>query len=259
MAARKRFLALLLPALAGIALLSGCSTVRLKETNRTFDTVVIDAGHGGHDSGATRNGVVEKHAALDVSRRLEGKLRAEGFRTVMTRDRDVFIPLAKRARISNSQSNAIFVSVHFNYAPARKHRGAETYYYSKHSRSLAESIQRRIARISSPSRGVKFARFKVLRLNQYPSALVECGFVTNGTEAKRIAIAAHREKLASAIAEGIVSHRYPHGKPKPQPTTPPAPPSAAAVPPGAAPAAPSAPPGAQRDPADREDRGSARQ
>lgn len=220
---RKRFLrpsaaaALFLGVAVAALSLSGCSSARLKETDRTFQTVVIDAGHGGKDSGAVRNGVVEKNVALDVGKRVEKRLRGEGFHTVMTRDRDVFIPLNRRAQISNAQSNAIFVSVHFNSSRRGGYRGVETYYCSNHSRALANAIQAELSRVASPSRGVKHARFRVLRLNHYPSALVECGFVTDGGEAKRISSARHRERIALAIATAIVRHRYPRGSPKERP------------------------------------------
>src|SRR6187549_3647554 len=79
---------------AAVALLTGCeTTTRVKDTSRTFKTVVIDAGHGGHDLGTTsRWGGQEKNAALDVARRLEPRLRSAGFKTVMTRNGDYFIP-----------------------------------------------------------------------------------------------------------------------------------------------------------------------
>src|SRR4051812_44830443 len=110
----------LLRALLSIActFLAACGTMTstaVKDTTRTFSTVVVDAGHGGKDNGATRRyGGTEKEATLDVATRLAQKLRKSKFNTVMTRSNDVFIPLDERAEISNHQKNAIFVSIHFN-------------------------------------------------------------------------------------------------------------------------------------------------
>ena len=105
--------------------LTGCAGT-VKDTSKTFTRVVIDAGHGGHDSGATsRYGGREKDLALDVAMRLQPKLQAAGFETVMTRSTDKFIPLDGRARISNRQENVIFVSVHFNSSPRSSARGSE--------------------------------------------------------------------------------------------------------------------------------------
>src|SRR6266581_3726437 len=100
-----------------LALLPACATApkAAKNTSKTFTTVVVDAGHGGKDNGAFRRfGGAEKNATLDVATRLAAKLRESQFHVVMTRSSDVFIPLDERAAISNRQTNAIFVSVHFN-------------------------------------------------------------------------------------------------------------------------------------------------
>lgn len=206
---RVRFLALLGGA---VALLSGCeSTVRVKDTSRTFRTVVIDAGHGGHDLGThSRWGGVEKNHALDVALRLESKLRSVGFKTVLTRKGDYFVPLDRRARISNRQANAIFVSIHFNEGPSRKARGAETYYRSPPSREIAAKIQRAVVALPGvSSRGVKTANFRVLRRNGYPAVLVECGFLSNPSEGARCATPGYREMLAAAIAAALVEQRGP--------------------------------------------------
>src|SRR5262245_66237303 len=103
--------------LAFVASLAACSTVGtpgVKNTGKTFTTVVVDAGHGGKDSGAyRRSGPPEKIVTLDVAQRLERKLRESQIKTVMTRDSDVFIPLNDRVAIENKQKNAVFVSIQF--------------------------------------------------------------------------------------------------------------------------------------------------
>lgn len=209
--------------------LSGCETGRkVKDTSRTFRTVVIDAGHGGHDTGArSRWGGMEKNAALDTALRLDPKLRAAGFNTVLTRRGDYFIPLSERTRISNSQENAIFVSLHYNDARSRTARGIETFYKSKPSRKIAERIQASVTSLPGVmSRGVKTANFWVLRQNEYPAVLVEGGFFSNPNEGRRCASPAYRESLASAIADAIITHRgpLPQAQPAvPSPTDAPAP------------------------------------
>src|SRR5215470_2604618 len=118
--------------LAFVAALAACSTVGtpgVKNTTKTFATVIVDAGHGGKDSGAYRRyGPPEKMVTLDVAQRLERKLRESQVKTVMTRDSDVFIPLNDRVAMENAHKNAIFVSIHFNDSRKRKTRGFETYY-----------------------------------------------------------------------------------------------------------------------------------
>lgn len=202
--------------LLGTLFLVGCATT-VKDTSRTFDTVVIDAGHGGHDSGAvSRNGVLEKNAALDVARQVNDSLRQAGFKTVMTRKTDTFVELAKRAQISNRQRNAIFVSIHFNKSPRRGSRGVETYYKSAPSLQLAQRIQNRLLELPKmTNRGVKKANFKVLRLARYPAVLVECGFLSNGTEAKLIRAKEYRQRLSQKISSAIIAQRLQGRRPYP--------------------------------------------
>ena len=180
-----------------------------KDTSRTFNTVVVDAGHGGKDAGARRYGPAEKVVALDVAQRLDRKLRESRFRTVMTRNSDVFVDLDRRVAIGNRQDNSIFVSIHFNHARRRGIQGFETYYASPYARSLANRIQRNLLTMpGARNRGVRTANFRVVKNAVYPSVLVECGFLSNRAEAGRARRAAYREQLADKIAEAIVEERF---------------------------------------------------
>src|SRR5437762_12852147 len=166
--------------IAFFASLAACGTVTttgVKNTSKTFTTVVVDAGHGGKDSGAYRRyGPAEKLVALDVAQRLDRKLRESQMKTVMTRSSDVFIPLDERVRIENGQKNAVFVSIHFNDSRRRGIHGFETYYHSGVSFELASLIQAKLMTIPhSANRGVHTANFRVLRLATCPAILVECG------------------------------------------------------------------------------------
>jgi N-acetylmuramoyl-L-alanine amidase len=203
--------------LAAVAVFfSSCGTgpaLNVKDTTRTFTTVVVDAGHGGKDNGAFRRyGGAEKNATLDVATRLAAKLRESQFRVVMTRANDVFIPLDERAAISNRQKNAIFVSVHFNDSGRRGIRGFETYYHSPVARPLAYRIQQHLLTLpAAVNRGVKTANFRVLRKAAYPAVLVECGFLSNRKEGAAARSASRRDDLADKIAEAIVDERYGKG------------------------------------------------
>jgi N-acetylmuramoyl-L-alanine amidase len=170
-------------------------------------TVVIDAGHGGYDRGGIPGQrVSEKDMTLDVARRLQSVLTASGYRVVMTRDSDVFVPLGTRCAIANSNRNAIFVSVHFNSATRSGASGIETYFYNRDSLSLASAIHHYVAGgAPSSNRGVRRRGYYVLRRTNMPSVLVECGFLTNATEAGYAQNASYRQKLAEAIAAGVRS------------------------------------------------------
>src|SRR6516225_7107949 len=213
---RMRRLVSCIVTLAFVAALAACSTVgttSVKNTSKTFTTVVVDAGHGGKDSGAYRRyGPPEKMATLDVAQRLERKLRESQLKTVMTRDSDVFIPLNDRVAIENTQKNAIFVSIHFNDSRRRAIRGFETYYYSGVSFDLANGVQEKLMTIpNSKNGGVHTANFRVLRLANCPAVLVECGYLSNRSEGNQARDWEYRELLADRIAEAIVETRYGSG------------------------------------------------
>src|SRR4026209_3026674 len=204
------------------ASLGACSTVTttgVKNTSKTFNTVVVDAGHGGKDSGAYRRyGPPEKSIALDVAQRLNRKLRESQLKTVMTRDSDVFIPLNDRVAVENAQKNAIFVSIHFNDSRRRKTRGFETYYHSGASVDLANRVQQKLMTIpNSANGGIHTANFRVLRLANCPAVLVECGYLSNRSEGNQAGDAEYRELLADRIAEAIVEQRYGAGVYRPSP------------------------------------------
>jgi N-acetylmuramoyl-L-alanine amidase len=193
-----------LPLLVAL-LLPGCALFEEGASLSNFRTVIVDAGHGGYDNGAkARQGLPEKMLTLDVARRLKPLLEARGYRVVMTRTTDVFIPLGGRTAISNSHPDAAFVSIHFNCSPRRAADGVETYYYDRRSAPLASNILREIATCyGSHSRGVKYARFYVLHHNQRPATLLELGFVSNARENAKLQDPRVRQLLAERIAIGI--------------------------------------------------------
>ena len=174
-----------------------------------FDTVVLDSGHGDFDRGAAIGYVYEKHLALDTARRVEDLLKKAGLKVVMTRSRDVFIPLPGRAAVGNRYGNAIFVSIHYNYNRGGSGTGVETYHYSTKSFTLASYIQAYLVqRTSMTNRGVKHASFHVIRnTTRNPAVLVECGFVSNSTDRSRMMTGEFRKRIAEGIAQGIVSYQ----------------------------------------------------
>ncbi len=180
-------------------------TAVMREGTRPSTTVVIDAGHGGFDRGGIpRQRVPESMMNLDVAQRLKAILQASGYRVVMTRDSDVFIPLGTRVAIANSYRDAIFVCIHFNATPRSAASGIETYFYSSQSLGLASAIHYYVAGgAPSANRGVRRRGFFVLRRTTIPSVLVECGFLTNPNEAQYAQNSAYRQKLAMEIAHGI--------------------------------------------------------
>jgi N-acetylmuramoyl-L-alanine amidase len=174
-----------------------------------FTTVVIDPGHGGQDRGGIPGQrVPEKVMALDTARRLEFRLRAAGFRTIMTRRDDYFVSLPARVAIANAQRNAIFISIHYNAAPRAQAEGFETYYYTRYSARLAEACYSRIVQAwPGTRRGIRTRGFYVIRKTAIPSVLVEPGFLTNPREAALISRPETRQRIADLLAAAIISKR----------------------------------------------------
>jgi len=197
------------------------------------DTVVLDPGHGGHDKGAVCIFGNEKDFALDVCFRARALLEAAGLKVLMTRSDDTFIPLEQRPMLANATPNSIFVAVHFNDAdtdasgfeifsitprgePSTSDDTLALHDFSEEpgnvtdvpSLALSESIYHSLlGNIPQVDRGVKHARFAVIRLAQVPAVLIEGGFVSSTTEARQIATPAYRQELAEAIVTGIEGYK----------------------------------------------------
>jgi len=169
-----------------------------------FSTVIVDAGHGGKDSGARARGLVEKQLALDVSKRLRTELWP-GFKVVLMRDSDHFVELDGRVSVANRYPDAVLVSIHFNYG-SRRRVGPETYYWRTDSYALAKRVQRNLSALApyeSDNAGLVRRRLRLTRNPTIPCILVECGYLTNANEARLVATSSYREKLAEAIARAI--------------------------------------------------------
>jgi len=184
---------------------SAAQTGRSSASSSAPITVVIDAGHGGHDRGGIPGqSVAEKEMTLDVAQRLRNVLAASGYRVVMTRDSDVFVPLGTRVAIANSYGNAIFVCIHFNATKRAGASGIEIYFDSRDSLALASATHYFVTGgAPSANRGVRRRGYYVLRRTSVPAVLVECGFLTNPTEAAYAQSASYRQKLAEEIAAGV--------------------------------------------------------
>src|SRR5881397_1048606 len=199
------------------------------------ETVVLDPGHGGHDRGAVCRYGYEKDFALDVARKLRPLLQAKGLRVIMTREGDYFVPLEVRAQIANAARNSIFVSIHFNATDRDPNAtGFEIFSFTPRgapstsddwvtptalsmqagsevdaqSMALSACIYHSLlGHIPEFERGIKRARFAVLRLTKVPAVLIEGGFLTERGESQLIANKDWRGKLAAAIGVGIESYR----------------------------------------------------
>ncbi len=196
-------------------------------------TVVLDAGHGAKDPGTMgRTGLKEKDVALDIALRVRAHLAAAGVRVVMTRDSDRFWELEDRPYLAARGGGDVFLSIHMNAAATRTVRGIETFVTAtenypptaesklggkypavpnnqfNHSNTvLGNQIQRAVVGITrAEDRGLKRARFVVLRNSAMPAALVECGFLSNAQDEQKLSTPSYRETVALGIAQGILNY-----------------------------------------------------
>src|SRR5213595_2959388 len=200
----------------------------------SVQTIVLDPGHGGYDKGQVSRYGSEKDFALDVARTLRPLLQAKGLRVIMTREGDYFVPLEVRAKIANAARNSIFVSIHFNAtnddpnatgfeifsftprgAPSTSDNAAAPSSLSMQpgsevdAQSMALSVciyHSLLGHIPEFDRGIKRARFAVLRLTRVPAVLIEGGFLTERGESQLIAKKDWRGRLAQAIGVGIENY-----------------------------------------------------
>jgi len=192
-------------------------------------TVVIDAGHGGVDHGASGKECKEKDIVLSMARKLRWLLNKNGYNVVMTRDSDVKIPLEKRPVVSNNKSGDIFISLHCNAAGSSV-KGIETYCLTpsgsastkdvkpsgvtfpsnandKNNLRLAFEIHRSlIYKTKAVDRGIRHARFVVLKTAKAPGVLIEAGYLSNIGEEKKLRTDAYQNTVVNAIYEGIVRY-----------------------------------------------------
>jgi N-acetylmuramoyl-L-alanine amidase len=210
----------------------------LRKLGPVVRTVVIDPGHGGADHGTHGRASFEKTMTLDVAKRVEHDLAGSGLRVILTRTTDETVPLEDRVEFAQSKGADVYVSIHFNSGGSAE--GIETYCTSPAGMSstanfngngsdrdigggdlsavtnnrfdlqnvwLAHCVQKSALRATGAlDRGVRRARFWVLRYTSCPAVLIEGGFLTNPSEEQRILRADYRETLAKAIADGILAY-----------------------------------------------------
>ncbi|MFB2978518.1 N-acetylmuramoyl-L-alanine amidase [Microseira sp. BLCC-F43] len=169
--------------------------------------VVIDAGHGGRDPGAIGiGGLREVDVITPIALQVASQLEQQGIQVVLTRRGDYFVDLAPRVQIAKRANADLFVSIHANAVNRRRPdvNGIEVYHFGR-GEDLARTIHASILQsVNIGDRGVRRARFFVLRNNPMPAVLVEVGFVTGDIDAPKLSDPAFRSQMADAIARGIL-------------------------------------------------------
>lgn len=199
-------------------------------TTHKMRLIMLDPGHGDQDKGGSGRIYQEKDLVLQIALRLRDKLSDKGYLVAMTRNKDIFIPLEQRAAMCESQRADLFVAIHANKAANPEITGVETFcmtpsgasstYDSKPSYRkekgntldrnnfrLAFEVHKAIlAKTGAFDRGVKHARFLVLRNVSCPAILIETGFLSNAVEERALGRQSYQDSLATAIAEGVLNY-----------------------------------------------------
>lgn len=197
-----------------------------------FDTIVLDAGHGGHDAGARGVYGYEKDFALKMAMSVRTALMQRGFKVILTRANDTFITLGGRVAIANQTPKSIFISLHFNSGGSAA-SGIETWALTPQSApatmargggynisgvtgnkqdsaniALATAVHASvISRFKFVDRGIKRAQWSVLTGCKRPGILFEGGFVTNAKECLLVASDTYRQQVSAAIGDAVVNYR----------------------------------------------------
>ena len=194
----------------------------------SIKTILVDAGHGGKDQGAPGvNKLLEKNITLQMANKLAAQLRKSGYKVLMTRTGDTTLTLQQRADLCEKYKPHLFISIHCNAVKNKKTSGVETFAmtprgaastsdkkpgkstgpgnsYDKNNYRLAYEVQKKLIQVTkSPDRGVKHARFFVLRKAICPGILVETGFITHPKEGVNLSKSAYQDKIISGIVSGI--------------------------------------------------------
>ena len=220
--AKRHFILFLLPTMLLIGTLYAHDNIANKLSGKI---IVVDAGHGGIDSGANRPGVLEKDINLAIALQLKNVLNRYGAKVALSRQTDIELSsdcdnekvrgryhrdLTARVEMVEESDADLFISIHANAVLNIKRQGAEVFYDAKSetSKVLSNSIQAELGKVAKVTSPPNTANFFVLRRNKIPAALVEVGYITNIEELSLLKSPEYQLKLAEAIAKGIYNYYY---------------------------------------------------
>ncbi|WP_235821827.1 N-acetylmuramoyl-L-alanine amidase family protein [Gottfriedia acidiceleris] len=176
----------------------------------TGKTIVIDAGHGGEDIGASgQNGTNEKDVTLVMVKNIQNELsKRTGAKVILTRNDDVKVPLADRVKIAEENNADLFVSIHFDAFFTNEVEGITSYYYKKSDEPLAALIHDFIFKngLDARDRGVSSGDYYVLRENSRPAILLELGYISNSIDEARMASREFQKNITSSIVDGMIDY-----------------------------------------------------
>lgn len=178
--------------------------------------IIIDVGHGSKDNGTSYNDLLEKNLNLDISKKLEEELIKQGASVILTREKDYDLssPNTKRRKKSDfdnriefiNNSNAdLYLSIHINNLPNEKYYGAQVFYLND-NKQLAETIQKHLNKISYPRSIKKIKDLYMYDKINIKGVLIECGFISNNNERRKLQSEEYKKEIANTITNGIIEY-----------------------------------------------------
>lgn len=171
-------------------------------------TIMIDAGHGGEDSGAISldNITYEKDVTLRTAEILQRKLEDLGVTVILTRSDDSFVDLDERTNASNQENVDAFISIHYDSSPVPDWHGTTSYYFHEDDFNLADSINEQLTQLDLPNNNVMFGNYYVLRENNRPSILLELGYMSNSIDIEYLRSDDYLEEVTDLIIIGLANY-----------------------------------------------------
>lgn len=223
------------PCISSVDLQTTISPILYSRSNELVTTICLDPGHGGKDTGGISGKYMEKEYTLPLARELAAQLEAAGFKVILTRTNDTYVELEDRPALANRRRAGLFISLHFNIGAPGGGRGVEVYCLTpagSHSTNsggkgadtgslpgnrqdpqnvvLAYQLQKSLVeKLDAEDRGMRRARFEVLRAAQMPAVLIEGGFLSDPKEREKITGPKYRAQMAAAIVQGILAYEHP--------------------------------------------------
>ncbi|KRF43032.1 hypothetical protein ASG93_20850 [Paenibacillus sp. Soil787] len=186
------------------------TTMNIESTILEGKTIVIDAGHGGRDVGATgQSGIHEKDITLQTALNIQREItKRTGANVIMTRDKDESLTKSERVEIAKNHAADLFISIHFDAYTTNDVSGITTYYNKSEDKQLAKVMNKQIFKqnMDTRDRGVAQGDYYVLRENTSPSLLLELGYISNSEDEQRIQTQAFQTKIADGVTDGIITY-----------------------------------------------------
>jgi N-acetylmuramoyl-L-alanine amidase len=194
--------------IATVAFSTFSTQVNAQNTSKTF---VIDAGHGGYDSGSKNGDVIENEYSLELAKKIQELAKKKNINVVLTRNENEFLDIQSRVKKSNDLKPDLVISLHLNSSINKDLKGSEVYIAKENNDANSTKIGTDLAELVSinsiENRGLKKGNFKILRDSKVPTFLIELGFISNQNDFETLNSTQHKNQLAEKIVTYLENYQ----------------------------------------------------